>query len=74
MTPARDEDSGRYEEEFPREEFLRAVEELDSPTTSNVASYVGCSYDLAYRRLKGLEEEGVVRSDTVGNSFLWRIS
>lgn len=71
MTPARDEDSGRYREEFSREQFLHAVEEIDNPTTKKIADSVGCSYDLAYRRLKKLSNEGEITGEKVGNSYLW---
>lgn len=71
VTTERDEDSGQFTEEYDKIDFLDAVETLATPTTNNVAEYVGCSYDLAYRRLKSLENEGVVRFNEVGSSFLW---
>lgn len=71
MTPVRDDDSGQFREVFEREDFLRAVEELETATTANVAEAVGCSYDLAYRRLKALEGRQRITSKRVGNSFLW---
>ena len=71
VTTDRDEDSGQFTEEYDKIDFLDAVETLETPTTNNVAEYVGCSYDLAYRRLKSLENEGVVRVNEVGSSFLW---
>ena len=52
MPTERDEDSGQFREQYPRELFLDGVGELEVATTANVAEYVGCSYDLAYRRLK----------------------
>jgi hypothetical protein len=67
----RDDDSGRFQTTYPTETFLAAVEHLDVPTTSNVADYVGCSYDLAYRRLNALAETGHVEKTDVGGSFMW---
>lgn len=74
MTPDRDDESGQYSEEFGRELFLAAVENVENATTSKVAEQVGCSYDLAYRRLKELDEAGKVESRKVGNSYLWSLS
>lgn len=71
MTADRDDESGKFTEQYPRKAFLQAVDELDTPTTTNVAIEVGCSYDLAYRRLKALEEEGEVNHTEVGSTFIW---
>lgn len=54
--------------------FLEAVNDLEQATTSKVAEEVGCSYDLAYRRLKELEGNGDVEAVTVGNAYLWSLS
>jgi DNA-binding transcriptional regulator YhcF (GntR family) len=51
--------------------FVDAVAVLPVASTQNVADEVGCSYDLAYRRLKTLENEGRVKSETVRGSFVW---
>ena len=67
----RDEDTGQFQEEYPREAFVGAIKTLDSTTTSEIAEEVGCSYDLAYRRLNQLAEDGFIRKETVGNSLLW---
>lgn len=71
MAPERDEDTGQYKEEFPVQAFLEAVRELETPTTTNVAERVGCSYDLAYRRLNQLADQGELQKQNVGNSLLW---
>ena len=71
MPPERDENTGKFEEEYQRNSFLEAVEGIDSATTTKVAERVGCSYDLAYRRLKGLTEEGDLSCVKVGNTFIW---
>jgi GTP-sensing pleiotropic transcriptional regulator CodY len=64
-------DGGRFSEQYPDEAFVEAVRTLDVASTSNVADRVGCSYDLAYRRLGELESAGDVRSESVGRSFVW---
>ena len=70
----RDDESGRFQEQYSTETFLNAVKKLDVATTSNVAGHVGCSYDLAYRRLTALAEEGEVEKTDIGGSFIWTFS
>lgn len=72
MSPRRrDEQTGKFTEQYSRTEFLEAITETETATTAAIADYVGCSYDLAYRRLQTLEEEGVVTQIDIGGSFLW---
>lgn len=71
MTADRDDESGKFTEQYPRESFLQAVGTIDNATTARVAEEVGCSYDLAYRRLNALEEEGEVTRTEIGSSFVW---
>jgi GTP-sensing pleiotropic transcriptional regulator CodY len=66
----RDED-GRYTETYPDEAFFSAINEVDVASTQNIADAVGCSYDLAYHRLKQLEDAGEVESREVRNAFVW---
>jgi len=70
----RDENSGRFSEEYPREEFIRALEELGAAGTTDVAEYVDCDRRTAYLKLQDLEEEGDVESRKVGNALLWELS
>jgi len=67
---SRDE-GGRWDMTFNDVAFVDAVAVLPVASTQNVADEVGCSYDLAYRRLKTLENEGRVKSETVRGSFVW---
>lgn len=64
-------DQGKYNEQYSDEAFLHAVEELDVASTSSVSEEVGCSYDLAYRRLQTLEKDNQISSTKVGGSFVW---
>jgi len=66
----RDEE-GKYTETYADEAFLSAIDETDVASTQAVADGVGCSYDLAYRRLKQLEDDGEVKSQEVRNAFVW---
>lgn len=68
----RDYRSGRYTTEYEPEVFVEAVEELGLSSTHDVADAVGCSYDLAYQRLKELSEEGYVEGSKVGNTYHWK--
>ena len=70
MTDKRDDD-GRFQQEYPDETFLQAVDSVPVASTQNIADEVGCSYHLAYHRLKSLEEEDVVQSEEVGRAFVW---
>lgn len=66
----RDED-GKFNQEYPDESFLSAIESTTIASTQNVADEVGCSYDLAYRRLKSLQESDEIHREEVGGSFVW---
>jgi len=67
----RDNRSGRYTTEFEPEAFIEAVKELGLASTQDIADEVGCSYDLAYRRLKKLAEDENIESNKVGNTYHW---
>lgn len=71
MPADRDSDSGKFTEVFSEEEFLQAVRDIDNATTARVAETVGCSYDLAYRRLNELADEEKINRSKVGSSFIW---
>lgn len=73
MSPRdRDKETGQFSQQYDTEDFIRAIEAADTSTTSAVADHVGCSYDLAYRRLQDLEDQGEVTGREVGGSFLWQ--
>lgn len=68
----RDDETGRYVTTYPEEVFLEAIEEADDLVgTQQIAAFVGCSYTLAYRRLRELEEKGSVSSKRVANARVW---
>jgi hypothetical protein len=70
----RDEESGRFTEEYPEEEFIHALEELGSAGTADVSNYVGCDRRTAYLKLQSLENKGEVNSQKVGNALLWELA
>jgi hypothetical protein len=74
MPKDRDEETGKYTEQFIPENFLSALESLGgSAGTQEVADKVGCAYRTAHAKLTELEEEGKLTSQKVGNAKLWEI-
>lgn len=74
MAPDRDDYSGRYTREYEDAEFVEAVEALSGASTADVADLVGCSRDLAYRRLNELAEEGSIEGEMIGRTYRWTIN
>lgn len=72
MERNRDDETGKFSEEYSDEDFLDAVESLELPSTSDVANYIGCSYTLAYHRLNTLSEREELNKIEIGNSFAWK--
>lgn len=70
-----DEATGRYEEMYPREDFLEAISERDGMAgTTEVAESVGCRRETAYKKLRRMEDEGLVESRMIGNSLAWSVA
>lgn len=69
----RDEESGKFIEEYPLQEFIEALDELGPSGTTDISDYIGCDRRTAYLKLKSLEEEGEVSSTKVGNSLFWKL-
>jgi len=72
MGRERDEDTGKFTTQYQREDFLDALEQEDFLSTSDVAEIVGCTQNLAYRRLKKLDNEGEVKSKEIGRFLAWQ--
>jgi len=64
-------DDGTWSRGFDDEEFLDAISE-PGIGTAKVAEEVGCKRNTAYKRLKQLEDDGLVEGEPVGNSLIWR--
>lgn len=69
----RDEDSGKFAEEYPLEAFLDALDELGPAGTTDVSEHVGCDRRTAYLKLQSLEDDGEITSRKVGNALLWEL-
>ncbi len=68
----RDDESGQYTEKYPTGGFLQAIDNVDGMAgTQDVADYVGCSYETAYKKLRKLEDSGSVNSQKVANARVW---
>lgn len=74
MPKDRDDETGRYTERYPLEEFISALESSDgSASTQEIADNVGCAYRTAFAKLSELEDHGEITSRKVGNAQLWQI-
>jgi hypothetical protein len=71
MSDERDDFSGRYTETYSLDSFINAVEDSGMASTQEIADKVGCSYDLAYRRLKELDSRDKIDGKKVGNTYHW---
>lgn len=60
--------------QYPLSDFTESVAELHdegtTATTETVAERVGCSYELAYKRLTTLEGE-TIEHEEIGNAYIW---
>jgi predicted ArsR family transcriptional regulator len=74
MGRERDKDTGKFTTQYQREDFLDALEQEDFLSTSDVAEIVGCTQNLAYRRLKKLENKEEVKSKEIGRFLAWQKS
>ena len=70
----RDEETGRFTEEYPPEKLIQAIRDAGGAAgTQEVADAVDCSYETAYKKLRGLENEGDLTHRKVGNARLWEV-
>lgn len=68
----RDEESGKFTEKYPTEDFLQAIrEEGGVAGTTDIANRVGVIRSTAFQRLERLEEDGIVVKKDIGNSAAW---
>jgi len=72
MGRERDDNTGKYTTQYHPDDFLDALAQEDFLSTSDVAEAVGCTQNLAYRRLKELEDEGDVKSKKIGRTLAWQ--
>ena len=74
MPKERDEESGKYTENYPLKKFVSALKTLGGEaSTQEVADEVGCAYRTAHAKLSELENKEKISSRTVGNAKLWKL-
>lgn len=57
---------------YPLSAFVEAIQkEGGIAGTSDVADEVGCSYELAYKRLHELAEQNEIEQRRVANAHVW---
>ena len=67
--------AGHFEQKYFEDEFLAALEKEGwLAGTQDVADAVGCSYELAYKRLRALADAGDVESQKVANARVWSVT
>lgn len=70
-----DNNGGERVRKYPLSAFVEALEaEGGSGGTTDVADRVGCSYELAYKRLHELFENDEIDRSTVGNTHIWTLN
>lgn len=66
-----DKNTGRGKK-YPMSAFVEAIQaEGGIAGTSDVADRVGCSYELAYKRLHELAEQDEIEQRRVANAHVW---
>lgn len=72
--PERDEDTGQYQPDYPDDAFLDALDQLGgSALTPEVSEVVGCDQATANRRLRQLEDAGLVERRQPQQTILWSL-
>ena len=71
----RDDSSGQFTDEYPRELFLQTIDsEGGMAATGDVADRIGCAHDTAYKKLNQLENGEFVEGQKFGNSLVWSVT
>ena len=70
----RDEDSGRFQEEYPPEDVIEAIQNCDDYAgTADVADEIGTTTESAYVKLRAMEDQGYLKSQLIGQSRIWEV-
>lgn len=71
----RDEDSGRFQEEYPPEDVIEAIQKYDGYAgTADVADEIGTTTESAYVKLRAMEDQGDLESQLIGQSRIWEVA
>ncbi|SIS21712.1 winged helix-turn-helix domain-containing protein [Natronorubrum thiooxidans] len=75
MSPDRyehDPDSGDFSTQTSSAKILRVLRQLEPVTTTELAEEIGVHRNTARYRLKKLEEQGKVKKEDFGRTFVWQ--
>lgn len=70
------ETSGRFEKTYTDEDFTRAVKtwcEDPAVPAVEVARLLDCSRDFAKKKIKDMEEKGLLKTEVIGNMLFVRL-
>ena len=71
----RDEDSGRFEEEYSPEEVIAAIQKHSGEAgTPDIAEEIGSSHGTARYKLRVMEEQGYVESRKISGVYIWKVA
>jgi DNA-binding transcriptional MerR regulator len=73
MPRDRDQDSGKYTEVYPKSDFIDLLSDTRL-STSEVADHLDCHRTTAFDKLRQYEQEGLLKSTSVGNTLLWELT
>jgi uncharacterized membrane protein len=69
-----DDNSVGHWRKYPLDDFVQAVEsEGGEATTPEIRTEVGCSPETARRRMKELENNGIVERREIGPTLVWQL-
>ena len=69
----RDDETGKFTEEYPTEDFIEVLETDGPASTTEIAEQIGCDRRTAYLKLQSLEDDEEIQSRKVGNALLWSL-
>lgn len=63
--------AGGRDKEYSDDQFLSVIKEHEPVGVTETAEHIGCSRETSRLRLAQLEEQGEVKSKTVGKSLVY---
>lgn len=72
--PDRDPDSGQFESDSPDDALIDFIRSAQNCSSGDVADEFGFSRRNALERLRGLEADGKLDSEKIGNTNVWTVA
>ncbi|WP_273837792.1 Lrp/AsnC family transcriptional regulator [Halococcus sp. PRR34] len=70
-----DDNTETHWRKYPLDDFVQALEsENGEMTTPEIRAEVGCSPETARRRMKELDDKGVVEGRKIGSTLVWKLA